>query len=629
MNSLVPTANSFAYSALKRFCTLRTFTTVLFWLGMVRIFYVAIHDPMMGFANQYDMGRTAACLDLWPDFPTGPADRAYPEAPIEKHRLVRIASQGCYPSAEVVIDKIVLATDAPRRYLLGNSDLVDLRVIGFFKALLLMSVAWIIRRALIVSASADFLHAMVFFLVLADPIYTLYFNTLYGEFAATFGMYAAIASIVAFVILGRQSAELLCVFCVGTLSLAFSRMQHLVLPFLFIALFAYVQIRYVTAKRPLWWRRAWCICVAALLMSSVAAVVVNIAFLDRNPVFKSANRINMLMGAFVPASENPGVTIQALGLPATCSRAVYSSFYTQFARATENACPETLSISSARLLQVMLLEPKTTLTMWGRGIVQSGAWRLPTVGEVANTKFQRVGAGPMGLSLSFNAFARSAGLNSHLVFWLLPLIAGVMVLLFFAYPRRDFSIHSVKRNEVAAAIVCIFLALVVASAWASALVGDGYSEILRHVHLGLMAALASWTLMVGFFFQRRLFVALLITLAVVPLATIGFRSLPLAIGELRGALDPSPLKLGDSFTGWVVAPYGVAGVDIDVAGQRTQHVSVHASPTLQALMPMASGRHAYEFTVDPQITNVIVQKLGYVDAYVVRFDGSRQRFDRR
>ncbi len=629
--SVLQSANSrFGRHSMKRFLTLNTLATILLFLGMVRIFYVVAHDPMLGFANQYDMGRTSACLDLWPDFASGPADRASPEAPIETYRFTRIASQGCYPSAEVVIDRIASAIDAPRRYLLGQSEWLDLRVIGIFKAIFLMAIAWAIRRALASNASANFLHAIVFCLVLADPVYTLYFNTLYGEFAATLGMYAAIASLVAFIIKGEPSVELLSVFCIGVLCLAFSRMQHLVLPFVLVAVFVYVQMRYVIVTNPSRWRYAWRICTVALFISSLAAVFVNVAFLEHNPIFKTVNRTNMLMGAFVPASENPVATLRALGLPDTCMRSVYSNFYTQTARSTENTCPEALGVSTARLLKVMLLEPKTTFTVWGRGLLQSGAWRLPTVGEIAGTQFQRVGAGALGLSQSVSIFSYRAGLNAHLAFWLLPLVSGVLVVLFALYASRYTTARETTRSEAATVLLSGLLALVIASAWSSALLGDGFSEMLRHVHLGLMAALASWAVLLRLLFQRRLFVAvLLITVAAMPLAIFAFRALPLAVGELRPPLATAPLKLGDTLTGWVVAPYGVVGVDIELAGAPLERVSVRPSSVLQSLMPMAAERYAYEFTPTVATVTAILQASAPVEAYVVRFDGRRQRIDRR
>ncbi len=585
---------------------------------------------MLGFANQYDMGRTSACLDLWPDIASGPADRASPEAPIETYRFTRISSQSCYPSAEVVIDLVASTIDAPRRYFLGQSEALDLRAVGIFKAIFLMAIAWTIRRTLASNASANFLHTIVFCLVLADPVYTLYFNTLYGEFAATLGMYAAIASLVAFIIKGEPSTELLIVFCIGVLCLAFSRMQHLVLPFVFIAVFVYVQMRYVIVTNPSRWRYTWRICAAALFTLSLTAVFVNVAFLERNPIFKTVNRLNMLMGAFVPASENPAATLRALGLPDTCMRGVYSSFYTQTSRGTENACPEAISISTARLLRVMLLEPKTAFTMWGRGLLQSGAWRLPTVGEIAGTQFQRVGAGTLGLSQSVSMFSYRAGLNVHIVFWVLPLVSGVIVVLFALYSTRYAPTREITRSEAATVLLSGLLALVIASAWGSALLGDGFSEMLRHVHLGLMAALASWAVLLRLLFQRRLFVAaLLITVAAMPLAALAFRTLPLAVGELRPPLATAPLKSGDTLTGWVLAPYGVMGIDIELAGAPIERVSARPSSILQNLMPMAAGRYAYEFTPTAATVTAIVQASAPVEAYVVRFDGRRQRIDRR
>ena len=149
---------------------------ILIWIAATRIFYMVLHDPMYGYANQFDVGRTAACLNLWPDFPGGPRDIGHFDAPIETHRLVTVASQGCYPSAEVVVDWIAVRLDGVRRLVVGASDVVDMRAIGLFKALLLVATACVVSQSLRRRPAIALVHAATLLLVIADPPHTLYLN---------------------------------------------------------------------------------------------------------------------------------------------------------------------------------------------------------------------------------------------------------------------------------------------------------------------------------------------------------------------------------------------------------------------------------------------------------------------
>ena len=42
---------------------------VIFWIGIIRMFLVILHSPLLGYANNYDMVRLQACQQIWPSDP--------------------------------------------------------------------------------------------------------------------------------------------------------------------------------------------------------------------------------------------------------------------------------------------------------------------------------------------------------------------------------------------------------------------------------------------------------------------------------------------------------------------------------------------------------------------------------
>ena len=53
--------------------------------GTVRIGWMAGHQPLLGYANQFDMGRTSACFGMWPDLPEPGRYEAHLHAPVARY----------------------------------------------------------------------------------------------------------------------------------------------------------------------------------------------------------------------------------------------------------------------------------------------------------------------------------------------------------------------------------------------------------------------------------------------------------------------------------------------------------------------------------------------------------------
>src|SRR6266480_4398775 len=62
-----------------RYATLLAF--VLIGIGAWRVYAVVGAAPVLGYANQFDMGRISACVGLWPDLSPAARLQAHPEAP--------------------------------------------------------------------------------------------------------------------------------------------------------------------------------------------------------------------------------------------------------------------------------------------------------------------------------------------------------------------------------------------------------------------------------------------------------------------------------------------------------------------------------------------------------------------
>src|SRR5579859_6861877 len=101
-----------------RFSVLSVAGTLLVLLAVARMAAFVVHDPLLGFANQYDMIRTSACVGLYPDVPADKRDEATPEAPLERYKLGARNPQECRWGSEALLASLVVA----KQRVLGNAD---------------------------------------------------------------------------------------------------------------------------------------------------------------------------------------------------------------------------------------------------------------------------------------------------------------------------------------------------------------------------------------------------------------------------------------------------------------------------------------------------------------------------
>jgi Na+-translocating ferredoxin:NAD+ oxidoreductase RnfA subunit len=548
-----------------RFATLLAFALIV--LGACRVYVVVAATPLLGYANQFDMRRTSACVGLWPDIGRDAQLQAHPEAPISRYVRGERRRFDCYWSSELLFVAPVAATLSP-------GETVDLRVIGAIKGTALVLVAIGLAMTLRRRPALALAHGAVFALVMCDPIVTLWLNTLYTEFSAMLFAYASVALVIAVGatpgVGGAPSRPRMAALVASLVGLGLSRQQHLLLPALLVA--PLVVLLWNRANR------------SALILIAVACGVVfsQVAIVGRHPTIAMANNVDVILGTVLPASTDEARTAKRLNLPEHCLRAVGANWYVSMGEDLESICPEVLEAQRYRIATLAFAEPGTLWRAGLRAIPQLQDWKLASIGSVEGLRF----GGSDAVLATAGALAQS--IASFVV--TLPLRTFVQML------AAAFGIF------VVSAAVCLRAALAARSeplalslyaltgialyAIATAVFGDGYVELARHAQLANVALYAAAVLLamalvaslLAIFRSRRrrtaaplLFTGLAIATALltwVPMH-IAMDAVPMAFGVIDRPARNNAVHGDVEFAGWAIDPEGVARVELVVDGSDT------------------------------------------------------------
>ncbi|MEO8564832.1 MAG: hypothetical protein ABI541_00495, partial [Betaproteobacteria bacterium] len=538
---------------------------VLLALGAWRIAVIVAASPMLGYANQFDMGRTSACFGLWPDLPEPARYEAHPQAPIAHYVRGEPRTAECYRSSELAFVAAALAI-APR------DGPVDLRSVGAIKGALLLLVALGLDAALKRRPAWALANAAVFAVVLADPMITLWANTLYTEFGALLGAYGSIGVLPALIVRdpGRsQSRWALLGFACGLAVLGLSRQQHLLLPAVLAApvlIFLWRPARGIALGLAVW----------------VLALAIAQAMMARPATIIAANNADVVLGAILPASRDQARTAARLGLPERCLQSSGASWYETMGESLAATCPEALAMPRRALAAVAFAEPATIARAVLRGLPQVQDWRLGYLGSVEDRDFAgneavRAVAGPAAISLApaVTALPRQA------FAWIL---GGSLALLITS---AGVTLRASIRGRPAPFALIVYA--LTATAWyaiLTSILGDGYVEIPRHARLAAPCLAATSLIVVGALLAATLTAGRRGTAAVPDApATVSVVAASLAIAAigyiaLRGAIAATPLATGIvdrpkqnrvpdgavEFVGWALDPRGVARVELVADG---------------------------------------------------------------
>jgi hypothetical protein len=606
---------------------------VLLALGVWRIAVIVAASPMLGYANQFDMGRTSACFGLWPDLPEPARYEAHPQAPIAHYVRAEPRPAECYRSSELAFVAAALAI-APR------DGPVDLRIVGAVKGALLILVALGLDAALKRRPAWALANAAVFAVVLADPMIMLWANTLYTEFGAVLGAYASIGLLPALVIREPQSAPprwTLFGFACSLAVLGMSRQQHLLLPAV-LALPVLISL----------WRTARGIALGLGLW--VLALAIAQAMMARPATITAANNADVVLGAILPASRDQARTADRLGLPPRCLQSSGASWYETMGESLAATCPEALAMPRRALAAVAFTEPATVARATLRGLPQLQDWRLGYLGSVEGRDFAgneavRAVAGPAAISLATVVTA----LPRQAFVWIL---GGSLALL---VASTGATLRASIRGRSAPFALLIYA--LTATAWyaiLTSILGDGYVEIPRHAQLAAPCLAASLLIVAGALVAAMLTAArrkagiapaapatLSIVVASLAIAAIGYIA-------LRGAIAATPLATGIvdrpkqnrvpdgavEFVGWALDPRGVARVELVADGGEVYRADYGRPYAGARGEPLALYFPSYPDVALPGfIARLPAQALAAgslgVRTFVVNIDGVHTEIDRR
>lgn len=522
-------------------------------MGLARAALLVAHQPLLGYGDQSDMHRSADCFGLQPlAAATAPGEFVRPH---RGYRMAGVKRAGCYPSSAVVLAAPVVTAYGIASIAGGDSPLViPMNAFGLFHLLLFALLALAIALALAPHPVASVVHAALFFLLIADPVATLWLNTFYTEPAALLGAYGAVAMSAVIVLEGGTKRWHWWLLAAALVSLGLAREQFGYLPLALAALAAPALMRRS--------RRGTGIVLAVALV--VAAAQVALAPL-RPGYISPINRVNAYLGVILAASRDEPATLARLGLPARCGAMSGATWWLRRGENLEAVCPEVVGLSSIAFMRLIPTEPFTLLRAVSRV--------LPAAQSVVPGYLGIAAEGPIravpDLPPRVMSFVALLSWTPSMVF------AAIVMALLISFPVAVAWLVWTARNEAELSAVPLTYALLVAIAGyalATTALGDGIAGAERHNWPGAMATLAAvlFLPLVAWQLARDLLrarIALAAAFGVVLLAAgwvLWTRHQPLAIGVVDRVAEGTPRTL--EVRGWALDPWGVRRVFATVGG---------------------------------------------------------------
>lgn len=565
---------------------------VLVLVGLLRAGLLVAHDPAMGYANNYDMVRTTACVGLHPDTPE--PDARSPEGPIATYKAGERRWGLCSLSTEV---GIAAATMSVARAMGKDPQQFRLQWIGYAKVTLLALAALVIAFALHGHPLAALVHGLAFALVVADPVATLWYNTFYTEFGAIWAIYAVVGAAAALALTARGKHAAWTLLAMAVAMLAFSREQYALLgPAL------------VLAAWPWLWRRSTEMTVATFILA-LAASLVSFTVLPRATIIASVNRSNTYMGVVLPASAQPDRALQILKLPERCKPLIGASWYLQRGESLGESCPEVFLVPTYAFLRFLPEEPialaralaKVAPTMYG---LSPGY--LGTRGDV---HFAGVAMLPLWSFSPLFALSVAIPMSVFVALMVAAMIAAPLAFLAalaWARPSDD--------RPHAGLMLGMMLGGTVIYGVLSAVFGDGMSEAARHFVPGALAMYALFIACIAAIpslFARwwdapkahavemvAAFLAIPLIVAACVMTWRWAQLQPLAIGVLDLPRDRQGSMPKLEIRGWTLDPFGVEGVQVELGKLRRDARFGNESLDLKAIYPGYPDGAAGRFALD-------------------------------
>lgn len=446
---------------------------VLLMLAAARILLVQTHDPLFAYANNYDQVRTMSALGLSPAderYRFGEGTHAHPLRYFDIDR----EEKWIYLSSAIALDYLLLRgrdrlSDNP-----AEPRRVDIRVKGAFFAALWILILLIYHFRLARSRQGVALLYALVGLLIADPFYSLYLNTLYMEPATFIGLLWFASSVLLAIIEQRIPRRRIAAWGLLLLAIALSRNQY---QYLFLAL-----IPMLAGVAPPWRKRFG----LALVIGLVATIGTQRIFYLTNPDatntlndIKNTNTINTFFGAVLPALSDPARTLDTFGLEPECIRFSGDNWYIGDLQAIFEQCPAILSLSLADMGLMSVQDPAAIATMIRNAALYSQELYHRALGQVAHESkifiLEAGGVPYLGIAdiIANMDSRRWLGLVFFTLFspWLAALLAWT-------------------RGATEQAAWPTFLGAMLGYSFFSSLYGDGYIDFPRHAFLFYGLALA-------------------------------------------------------------------------------------------------------------------------------------------
>ncbi|HEX4782523.1 MAG TPA: hypothetical protein VH301_17325, partial [Usitatibacter sp.] len=435
----------------------------------------------------------------------------------------------------------------------GSDAAMPLQVFGVVDLVLFAALAAAVAIALRANPVASVVHGLLVMLLIADPVATLWFNTLNPEPAALLGAYAAVASLGVILLRGDDVRAFWWILGAGLAVLGLSRGQFGYLPLL-AALVVFPALAWRSRRRAI-----------AIVVVGVAIALAQWPMSAMRPAaVGSVERTNAYLGLIVASSPNALETLEHLGLPSRCEHMSGASWASRRGESLESMCPEVTRLSPFAFTSLVLTEPLTLLRAASRVLpaaqaIVPGYLAISSQGPVVSV----ADLPPRAMS-----FVALLSYVPSLIF------ATAVMALLVAFPAGfAWLVWTVRREPRMSALPAVFLLLVAIGGYtlASTAFGEGMAGAELHNWLGALATLAAvmliplatWQLTSD---QLRARIAVAVVFGVALLAAgwlLWTRAQPLAIGgtdklEVRaGMLD---------VTGWALDPWGVHRVYASVGG---------------------------------------------------------------
>src|SRR5215472_8102787 len=454
----------------------RLIMVLLLLLGFGRLAQVALHVPLLGYANNYDFIKISSTVGLWVDEVGMDPYEGHPSAPFRhylSHGIRHRESQ--YLSSELLFVYPAIAFADAQNFIHGSRvNAFDLRTLGVLKSLCFLAASIFIsllfyRR----SAKLGVLSSLIFAVVICDPFNSLYFNTLYFDDSAVIFGYLAVGLGLYLVSTERQSTILTVAFCVALLLLGLSKMQHPGLPLAITTAFCAARAR--RSWKDGGGRAMMKACAPALAISLLALWlgVIN----NRAPSMRgmaAAAATDSWFGMTLPALNNVPATLRSLGLPERCEAFVGKNWYTPGMQPPP--CPEIFRLHRFQMVWLLLKEPAALWRILKQAIPSTRPF-VVFYGQVEGRNFGHIedeGARFASLGKFFGELASPV----YVLLFVTALVGGLLSLLLLMDGRSELCLS-----------FSVFLNAVIVATLIVCLLGDGYADLARHFHIGQSALL--------------------------------------------------------------------------------------------------------------------------------------------